>query len=135
MDKKQKIIQVYAVVICVVTVITVIICTASLVSALIDAKDPLHAGHYELQLTSFENFKMDALKSTQKDQAYIPDDETMHKMYDSAKADKIMSVQHYTNRSIVVNSLIIGISIILFASHWWLMRRVGNVELKKVNSG
>ena len=135
MDKKQKIIQVYAVVICVVTVITVIICTASLVSALIDSKDPLHAGRYELKLTSFENFKMDALKSSQKDQAYIPNDDTMHKMYESAKADKIMSVQHYTNRTITVNSLLVAISVILFALHWWLMRKVGKEELKKVNSG
>lgn len=135
MDKKNKIIQVYAVVICVVTVITVIICTAGLISALIDSKDPLHARRYELQLTSFENFKMDALKSTQKDQAYIPNDETMHKMYESARADKIMSVQHSTNRTFIVNSLLAIISVILFALHWWLIRKVGKGELEKANSG
>ena len=80
MDKKQKIIQVYAVVICVITVIAVIICTAGFVSALIDYRDPLHAGHYELQLTSFENLKMDALKSIHKDQSYISTDDTMRKV-------------------------------------------------------
>lgn len=135
MDNKQKTIQVYAVVISVVTVITIIICTAGLISALIDSKDPLHAGRYELQLTSFENFKMDALKSIQKDQAYIPTDETIHKMYESAKADKIMSVEHHTNRTIIVNSILIAISIILFAFHWYLMHRVGKEKINEVNSG
>ncbi len=125
MEKRQKIIQVYAVIICIVTVITVIISTSSLVSAVIDRSNPLHSGSYELKLTSFENFKMDALKSSQKDQAYIPDDEALLVMYDAAKADKIRSVQHRSYRTIIVSCLIIGICVILFGSHWWLLRKMG----------
>ncbi len=129
MEKKHKVIQVYAIIICIIAVITIIISVSTLVSSLIDQSDPLYAGRYEVNLASFENFKMDALKSTQKDQAYIPDDETLLKMYEAAKTDKINSVQHQTHRAIVVSSLIIAISIVLFGLHWWLMRKVEREKL------
>ena len=129
MEKKHKVIQVYAIIICIIAVITIIISVSTLVSSLIDQSDPLYAGRYEVNLASFENFKMDALKSTQKDQAYIPDDETLLKMYEAAKTDKINSVQHQTHRSIMVSSFIIAISVVLFGLHWWLMRKVGREKL------
>ena len=74
---------------------------------------------------------MDALKGTQKDQAYIPDDKTLLKMYEEAKADKIRLVQHQTHRTIIVSSLIIGICILLFGSHWWIMKKMARVKVKK----
>ena len=123
MEKKHNIIQIYATIVCIVTVITFIISVSSLVSALIDRGDPLYAGRSELNLSSFENFKMNALKSTQKDQAYIPDDQTIHEMFEAAKADKIKSVQHRTYRDIIVSGLITAICIVLFGAHWWLLRK------------
>ncbi len=125
MEKKNKIIQVYAVIICVVAVITFIISVSSIVSAAIDRTDPLYTGRFEQKLASFENFKMDVLKTTQKDQAFIPDDETINGMYEAAKENKIMTVQHQTFRTMIVSSLIIIISLILFGVHWWLMRKMG----------
>ena len=131
MDKKHKVVQVYAIIICIITVITIIISVTSLVSALIDQGEPLYAGRYEVNLTSFENFKMNALKDTQKDQAYIPDDQTLLKMYEEAKADKIRLVKHQTNRTIVVSSLIITLCILLFGSHWWIMKKMTRIKVKE----
>jgi len=125
MEKKQKIIQVYAVIICVIAIITVLISLSGLVSAIIDRNDPLHAYTYEVHLTSFENFKMNTLKSTAKDQAYIPDDQTMMKMFQDAKEDKINLVKHQTNRTIIVSSIIISISILLLVTHFWILKKVG----------
>ena len=125
MEKKQKIIQVYALIVCIITIITIIISLSSLVSSLIDRGNPLYANRYDIHLTSFENFKMNSLKSINKDQAYIPNDETLLKMYDDAKTDKINLIQHQTQRTIIVNSIIIVISILLFASHLWIMKKVG----------
>lgn len=125
MEKKNKIIQVYAVVICVVAVITFIISVSSIVSAAIDRNDPLYAGRFEQKLSSLENFKMDVLKTTQKDQAFIPDDETINGMYEAAKENKIKIVEHQSYRTMTVSSLIILISLILFGAHWWLMRKIG----------
>ncbi len=129
MEKKNKAIQVYAIIICIIAVITIIISVSDLVSSMIDKRDPLYAGRYEMNLASFENFKMDALKSTQKDQAFIPDDQTLLKMYESAKADKINLVKHQTHRTIIVSSLIIVISIVLFGFHWWLMRKMAKEKV------
>ena len=133
MEKKQKIIQIYAVIICVIAVITILITLSSLVSSYIDKSDPLSVEIYsnknQASLASFENFKMDILKSTQKDQAYIPDDKTIQKMYDEAKAAKIKTVEHRANRNITVSAIIMTIAIILFGSHIWLMKRIKYVEV------
>ncbi|MEN8187611.1 MAG: hypothetical protein ABFR05_10830 [Bacteroidota bacterium] len=128
MEKKQKIIQVYAVIICVIAVITIIISLSTLVSSYIDKNDPqavsLYRSSNEPSLASYENFKMDILKSTQKDQAYIPDDQTLHKMYEEAKEAKIKKVEHRANKEIIVSSIIMIIAILLFGSHFWLMRKM-----------
>jgi len=130
MEKKHKIIQVYAVVICIISVITVIISLSGIVSAIIDRGNPLYANRYEVYLTSFENFKMDALKSTVKDQVYIPDDKTLLKMYEDAKSDKIKMVKHQTYRTIIVSGISLAIGIILFGTHWWIIRRIGKENTK-----
>ena len=67
---------------------------------------------------------MDILKSTQKDQAYIPDDQTIRKMYDEAKSAKIKMIEHRANRDITVSGIIMIIAIVLFGSHLWLIKRI-----------
>ena len=138
MEKKQKIIQVYAVIICVIAVITILISLSSLVSSYIDKSDPLAVTIYsnsnQASLASYGNFKMDILKSTQKDQAYIPDDQTLHKMYDEAKSAKIKMVEHRANRDITVSAIIMVIALILFGSHIWLIKKMKIVDEQKTNS-
>ena len=124
MEKKHKIMQVYAVIICVVTVITFLISVSAIVSAMMDRSDPLHAWRSEVKLSSLENFKMDVLKSTQKDQAYVPDDATILKMYESAKNDKILNVQHQSTTTITVSGIVIVICLVLFGMHWVLLRKM-----------
>jgi|LGVF01.1.fsa_nt_gb predicted PurR-regulated permease PerM len=135
MEKKQKIIQIYAVIISVIAVITILISLSTLISSYIDKSDPLSVEIYsnknQASLASFENFKMDILKSTQKDQAYIPDDKTIQKMYDEAKAAKIKVVEHRANSGITVSAIIMIIAVILFGSHIWLMKRTKHVEVQK----
>ena len=138
MEKKQKIIQIYAVIICVIAVITILITLSSLVSSYIDKSDALAVTIYsnsnKASLASYENFKMDILKSTQKDQAYIPDDQTLHKMYDEAKSAKIKMVEHRANRDITVSAIIMVIALILFGSHIWLVKKMKIVDEQKTNS-
>jgi len=124
MEKKHKIMQVYAVIICVVTVITFLISVSAIVSAMMDRSDPLHAWRSEVKLSSLENFKMDVLKSTQKDQAYVPDDATILKMYESAKNDRILNVQHQSTTTITVSGIVIVICLVLFGTHWVLLRKM-----------
>ena len=128
MERKRKIIQVYAIIVNIVAVITFIIASTSLISAVIDRNEPLYAGYSQIDLSSFSKYKLDVLKSTTKDAAYIPTDEAIREMYDAAKADKINKVLHDSYRTMVVSSIVVGFCIVLFGFHWWILRRYENSE-------
>jgi len=124
MEKKSKIPQVYGYAVCIVAIITMLICVADLITSVMDASDPLYAWGDNKELSSFENFKVDALKSGKNEASFVPDDETLRTMYVDAKNHKIRRVKHQTTKSIIVSSLLIIISVTLFIIHWRWMRKV-----------
>jgi len=127
MEKQSKVPAIYGYAVCLVTVITIIISVADLVNAVIDLGDPLHAERdYQKSpsLASFENYKMDILTSSDKEQSFVPDDKTLLAVYESAKDDKIRSVKHRTKRSVMVSSILIVICLVLFVTHWRWMRKL-----------
>ena len=115
--------QIYGYIVCLVAVITLIICLSVIIPAIIDLGDPLHSGSVfspqgTPSLASFENYKMDMLKSSKKEgeqdaQGYVPDDNTLRSMYEAAKADKIQTARHQSMRSIIVSSIIMLVSSLL----------------------
>lgn len=136
MEKSKAGAQIYGYSVCLVAVITFLISTSSLVNAIMDHGDPLHSGYTPAgspSLASFENYKMDILKSAQrgdgKEQAsYLPDDNTLRTMYESAKADKIQTSLHNSNGTILISSLIILICIVLFVTHWRWLKNISKPE-------
>jgi hypothetical protein len=137
MEKSQRMAQIYGYLVCLVAVITVLICVATLVSAILDLGDPIHAGWTppgSPSLASFDNYKMDILKSAPKEgeaaKMYIPDDQTLRAMYDAAKNDKIQSVRHESNRTIVIDTILIVICIVLFVTHWRWMRKLAKADIQ-----
>ncbi|MFI5187154.1 MAG: hypothetical protein ACHQF0_10540 [Chitinophagales bacterium] len=132
MEKSTKIVaQVYGYAVCLVTVITFLISTTALVTAVVDLGDPMHSGYTPQgspSLASFENYRLDVMKSFQKgaetgEQSYAPTEQTLRSMYDAAKNDKIQSSNHQSDKTILISSLIIVICMILFFTHWnWLRR-------------
>ena len=134
MEKPHRMAQIYGYTVCLVAVITFIICIANLIPAIMDLGDPLHSGGMFIQsgtpsLASFENYKMDILKASKGDEQkpgsnWIPDDQTLKAMYEAARADRISQANHFSIRSIMVNSLILLISIVLFFVHWVWMKRL-----------
>lgn len=139
MEKTQKnSTQIYGYTVCVVAVITFLIATVRLVPSAMDLGNPLQGGYPMFgapSLASFENYKMDLLKSPQrpgeeaKTATYVPDDETIRAMYEAAKAERIQSVRHQSSRSLVTSSLVILISIVLFVAHWRLARKSVKLEM------
>lgn len=123
MEKKHKVIQVYGIIVCIVSVITFIICVSILVTAIIDRSDPLLSGYSQQDLSSFESYKVQVLKSIKVDQAYIPDDDAIKQMYEAAINDKIKKVLHNTKSSIIVTGLLILICLILFITHWRMIKK------------
>jgi hypothetical protein len=136
MEKSSKTgAQIYGYSVCLVAVITFLITTTTLVNAVIDLGDPLHEGFVPAgspSLASYENYKMDILKSIQKgdgdSKSYIPDDNTLRAMYESAKNDKIQSSLHQSHKSIVISSILIIICVSLFITHWRWMRKMTKSE-------
>jgi hypothetical protein len=136
MEKSKVGTQIYAYTICVVAVITFLVSVTSLVNAVMDLQDPLHAGWIapgSPSLASFENYKMDILKSTPKgdesnQEVYVPDDKTLRAMYEAARADKIRTVQHQSDKSIMVSGLLIVICAVLFMIHWRWARKISKAE-------
>jgi hypothetical protein len=127
--------QIYGYLVCVVAVITFLISATTLINAVIDLGDPLHAGWNQQgspSLASYNNYKMDVLKSqTEKDTAkatFAPDDKTLREMYESAKADKIQSSKHNSYKSIIVSIVLIIFCILLFTTHWMWMRKLAKAE-------
>jgi hypothetical protein len=131
MEKKSKAPMIYGYAVCLVAVITFIICIAGLVNAVMNLSDPLHAErsfNKSPSLASFEIYKMDILTSSEKEQSFTPDDQTLLAMYEAAKSDKIQSVKHRAMRNIMVNSLLIVICVALFLTHWLWMRRLNKTN-------
>lgn len=131
MEKKRNVIQVYAIIVNVVVIITIIISLTGLISAFIDRSAPLYASWDQQDLSSFEKYKLEVLKTTTEESAYIPTDEEIRGMYDSAKQERIDKVMHRTYRDIVVSSVIIGISFVLLAFHWWLIKKYNKPEFTR----
>ncbi|MCK4678657.1 MAG: hypothetical protein KAT48_11030 [Bacteroidales bacterium] len=131
MEKKSKVPLVYGYAVCVAAVITFLISAASLVNAIIDLGDPMHAVYVPAgspSLVSFENYKMDILKSPEKEQAYVPDDQTLQAMYQAAKDDRIQLANHRSNRSLIVSGMLILICVVLFLTHWKWMQKLSKKE-------
>jgi hypothetical protein len=136
MEKLQRMPQIYGYLVCLVAVITFLICSSTLIYAIIDLGDPIHAGFNPAgtpSLASFDNYKMDILKSVPKEgeaakTSYLPDDQTLRAMYEAAKDDKIQRERHDANRSIVIDSILIVICVALFVTHWRWMRKFARLE-------
>jgi hypothetical protein len=141
MEKPQRMAQVYGYLVCLVAVITFLICASTLVYAVLDLGDPIHAGFTPAgtpSLASYDNYKMDILRSVPKESesakaGYIPDDQTLRAMYEAAKNDKIQNVRHDANRTIVIDSILIAICIVLFLTHWRWLRKLSKSEASSVS--
>lgn len=127
-EKVTRIQMIYGYAVCLVTVITFLICVTSMVYSLMDLTDPINAyktyGRDVPSLASYENYKIDIIKSLDKEQSAELSDATLKSMYDAAKQDAVSKVKHDAYRSVIVNGLIILVCIVLFMTHWIWMRKL-----------
>jgi hypothetical protein len=137
MEKPQRMPQIYGYLVCLVAVITFLICVSTLVYAIIDLGDPIYAGYTVAEapsLASYDNYKMDILKSVPKEgesakTTYMPDDQILRAMYEAAKNDKIQRIRHESSRTIVIDCILIVICVVLFITHWRWMRKLTKNEI------
>ena len=122
--------MIYGYAVCIVVVITFLISVTSVVYALMDLTDPINAhrtyGKDAPSLASYENYKVDIIKSLDPAHEISLDDATMKSMYQAAKDDAIAKVNHNSYRSIIVNGLVLIICLVLFLTHWMWMKKLSN---------
>lgn len=127
-EKSQKIQMIYGYAVCIVAVITFLISVTSVVYALMDLTDPINAhrtyGKDAPSLASYENYKIDIMKSLDPEHNIDLDNTALKSMYDAAKNDAIAKVKHDAYRSVIVNCLVLFIAILLFSTHWIWMRKL-----------
>lgn len=128
MEKKSKVPQIYGYAVCLVAIITFLISFTAIINSIIDARDPLYSGGTDQRLSSFENFKVETLKSGNNQTTYTPDEATLKKMYEDLINQKIKRVEHQTSKSIIVNSILIAMCILLFFFHWIWIRKLNKQE-------
>ncbi len=128
MEKNNKIGLIYGYAVCLVSVIVFLIFMSTLVNAVFDLSDPMHAqvysGRDDPSLASFDIYKMEVLGSLSEGQQ-APEDQTLQAMYDAARDDRIQTVRSRSIRTITASILSILVSVILFTVHWMWMRRMG----------
>lgn len=127
MEKRSKAPLIYGYGVCLVAVITFLIAVAGTIFAVMDLNDPIYAvkNYNKASIASFENYKMDMLKSQGEKETWSPDDEALRAMYEAEKNDRIQRVIHDSMRSIYINGALIIICLSLFFTHWRWMRRAG----------
>lgn len=128
MEKKRRGIQVYAIIVSIVAIVTFIICLSVLVSAIINRSDPMNSGYTRDDLSSFESYKLEKMKSVNKEQAYVPSDDELRAMFEAAKNEKVNRVMHNTKRDLIVTGLLIFLSIALFISHWMIVKKYNQLD-------
>jgi hypothetical protein len=111
---------------------------STLISAILDLGDPLHAGWTPSgtpSLASFDNYRADILKSAPKETeagktAYVFDEQTLRAMYEAAKNDKIQNVRHESHRAIIIATILIVICTVLFVTHWRWVRKLAKADIQ-----
>jgi hypothetical protein len=134
MEARNRIAQVYGYAVCLVVVIVFIINLAGLISAFFDLSDPMHAGSAyrdKPSLASFENYRIDIVASLTEGQP-MPDDATLQAMFEAAKNDRIQSVRLSAKRNITLDSILIVLCVILFATHALWLRRLSTGRSEQV---
>ena len=105
MEKTQKNLRDYALVVNVVSMLAIIISVIILLSAVIDRSAPMYAGWHKEDLSSFEKYKLDVLSQVNEEGAYIPKDDELMRMYEAAKTEHVNKIMHNTFRSSLISGL------------------------------
>jgi hypothetical protein len=129
----NKVVHFYGYSVCLIAVVSFLVSVSALAGAVVEWSDPLHSidvtGYPQRSLASFDTYKMDLLNPPyggpqSNAPRYVPDDDTLRRMYDAAMADRIRSVRLRLRRALVGDGLIALLAAGLFVGHWNWVRRV-----------
>ncbi|HVF39984.1 MAG TPA: hypothetical protein VM939_08785 [Gemmatimonadaceae bacterium] len=137
MERSGRIAQWYGYAVCFVAIITFLLTAKNIIDATFDLSAPLRVERYGMggSLASFEAYKRsrdDRMSQRPMTTATGPvspprtySDAELRAIFEDERRDAIENVRFRATRSLVSNSLMIAIALILFVLHWrWLRRQV-----------
>jgi hypothetical protein len=128
MERSTRIQQLYGYLVCIIAVITVLISSAQIVNAIFDLTRPANVNPYGPDSdASYESYRLTQLERATSireksgGQIAIPSDSAIRKMYEAQQRSRIAYARWNGTKSIVVNTILLIIALILFTIHWrWL---------------
>jgi hypothetical protein len=127
MEKVKSFTHIYGYIVCIVSVSVFLTSVTSLVNAVINKTDPFQSIYDTQNLTTFEVYKLEQIKSFNvregEQKKELPNDQALRKIYEDTRQAKIDRVVFESNKSIIVSSILIVLSIILFWTHWNIARK------------
>lgn len=130
MDKPNRMAQLYSYTVCLIALVVSLVCVASIVSAVFDRANPLHAGPgFGSTLTSFEAYKATRRQqppsvSGGPAQSDTASEATLRKQYDALVTDRIAATRYRTTKSLTTSAIFLVIAFGLFGFHWRWVRRL-----------
>lgn len=123
MSKPYLVPQIYGYIICLIAVVTLLFSLAPLIQSIIDLNDIEYSGQYYPSSQSFGQFRLRALERTP-GKNVIPDDSALRRLYDDDRREAYKRAYIKIRDTIVVKTLMLVVSIILFISHWKWIKRI-----------
>ena len=94
---------------------------------MINKTDPLQSTYDSQNLATFEVYKLEQTKSFNVKEGELkkelPSDQELRKIYEDTRKTKIDRVVFDSNKTIIVSSILIVLSILLFWTHWNIARK------------
>lgn len=137
MQRTSRIKQIYGYAVCLVAIVAVLISLPNLFEAALARRDPIQAGAQrrpdEASLSSFEAYRATyagrpapgVVQQGRAIQADTPSTAELRQRFEVLRADRISRVSFETGQRLAVHSLVLLIGVVLFATHWRWLNRLG----------
>lgn len=124
--------QVYGYAVCLIAIVVGLITVMQLLNATFDLSRPTQYGRYgyEPGAASFEQYRLE--HATRPPDAKtgqpspMPPDSVLRRSFEEERAARMAYAHWETMRSFVTHGILLLIAIVLFATHWRWLRRVGD---------
>jgi len=123
MPKTNIIPRIYGYATCLIAIVIFLLSLSPLVQSIMDIRNIEYSGQYYPTSRSFNQFKLRVLERAS-DKSAGTDDATLKILYEDDKRDAYNRAYVKIRGIVVVNTIMLIVSIILFISHWLWIRKI-----------
>lgn len=126
MEKTKTVGQIYAYIVCLISIVATIVTIGVILNAIFDYTKPTNSNSFRFSnngrdLTSFETYKATGVTDKNTTTTQISDAE-LRVAYQDARTSQIDTVKYEAVKAIVTSGLVLLVALGLFWSHWRLAK-------------